>query len=51
MNEEFEKKFRRMCWNMHIDDSASSIESDIARKFAEEFYKLGLEHGNKRTGR
>ena len=45
MNEEFEKKFRRMCWNMHIDDSSSSIESDIARKFAEEFYKLGLEHG------
>lgn len=51
MNEEFEKKFRRMCWNMHIDDSSSSIESDIARKFAEEFYKLGLEHGNKRTSR
>ena len=45
MNEEFEKKFRQMCWNMHIDESSSSIESNISRKFAEEFYKLGLEHG------
>lgn len=51
MNEEFEKKFRRMCWDMHIDESSSSIESDISRKFAEEFYKLGLEHGKSGLGR
>jgi hypothetical protein len=44
MNEEFEKKFRRMCWNYHIDDT-STLASGAYREFAEEFYKLGLEHG------
>lgn len=44
MNEEFEKKFRRMCWDYHIDDT-STLASGVYREFAEEFYKLGLEHG------
>jgi len=44
MNEEFEKKFRQMCWDCHID-SSSTLHSGIYRKFAEAFYKLGLEHG------
>ena len=44
MNEEFEKKFRQMCWNMHIDADSWHTSRDY-RDFAEEFYKLGLEHG------
>ena len=50
MNEEFEKKFRQLCWNLHIDADSQLASSDY-REFAEEFYKLGLEHGNKRTSR
>lgn len=44
MNKEFENKFRKMCWNFHID-SESLKDSRYYREFAEEFYKLGLEHG------
>jgi len=48
MNEEFEKKFRQLCWKLQID-ADSYLDSHLYRKFAEEFYNLGLEHGNKRT--
>ena len=44
MNEEFENKFRRMCWTFHID-ADSSLASRDYREFAEQFYKLGLKHG------
>ena len=44
MNEEFEKKFRKMCWSHQID-ADSWLSSNEYREFAEEFYKLGLEHG------
>ena len=44
MGEEFEKKFRKMCWDYHID-SSSTLDSGYYREFAEEFYKLGLKHG------
>ena len=41
--EEFEKKFRQLCWTLHIDADSQLASSDY-REFAEEFYKLGLEH-------
>ena len=50
MNEEFEQKFRQICWRFQID-ADSYLGSYDYREFAEEFYKLGLEHGNKRTSR
>ena len=50
MNDEFEKKFRQICWRFQID-ADSYLNSYDYREFAEEFYKLGLEHGNKRTSR
>lgn len=48
MNEEFEKKFRQLCWTLHIDADSKYSSSDY-REFAEEFYKLGLEHGQKQN--
>lgn len=44
MNEEFENKFRRMCWNMHIN-ADSYLDSQDYREFAKAFYELGLKHG------
>ena len=44
MNEEFEKKFRKMCCDMHIDADSWYASRDY-RDFAEEFYNLGLKHG------
>lgn len=48
MNEEFENLFRKLCWNCQID-ADSSLDSGIYRKFAEKFYELGLEHGQKQN--
>ena len=47
MNEEFEIAFSKFCWNMHIDET--STYADTYRRFAEKFYELGLEHGQKQN--
>lgn len=41
--EEFENKFRKLCWNNQIDED-TRLDYYIFREFAEEFYRLGFEH-------